>query len=64
MRFGTVAIAFLLVLSLLAPALARGQWVISDRFSDSTRVYQGTLGQVDWRMIRRLEKLTIGDTRP
>lgn len=52
------------VINTIAPALARGQWVISDRFSDSTRVYQGTLGQVDPRLIRRLEKLTIGDTRP
>lgn len=52
------------VINTIAPALARGQWVISDRFSDSTRVYQGVLGQVDARMIRRLEKLTIGDTRP
>lgn len=52
------------VINTIAPALARGQWVISDRFADSTRVYQGALGQVDARMIRRLEKLTIGDTRP
>lgn len=52
------------VINTIAPALARGQWVISDRFSDSTRVYQGVLGHVDARLIRRLEKLTIGDTRP
>src|SRR4051794_25396676 len=25
----------------IAPALARGGWVICDRFTDSTRVYQG-----------------------
>jgi dTMP kinase len=52
------------VINTIAPALARGQWVISDRFADSTRVYQGVLGQVDARLIRRLEKLTVGDTRP
>jgi dTMP kinase len=52
------------VVNTIAPALARGQWVISDRFADSTRVYQGALGHVDARLIRRLEKLTIGDTRP
>ena len=28
---------------LVAPALARGAWVVSDRYADSTRVYQGTL---------------------
>jgi dTMP kinase len=52
------------VINTIRPALARGQWVISDRFADSTRVYQGILGQVDARLIRRLEKLTVGDTRP
>lgn len=29
------------VARVIAPALARGDWVISDRFSDSTLVYQG-----------------------
>ena len=28
----------------IEPALARGAWVICDRFIDSTRVYQGALG--------------------
>src|SRR5258705_9620017 len=46
------------VINTIVPALTRGQWVISDRFSDSTRVYQGILGHVDGRLIRRLEKLT------
>ena len=48
----------------IRPALARGQWVISDRFADSTRVYQGVLGSVDPRLIKGLERLTIGDTSP
>jgi dTMP kinase len=46
------------------PALARGKWVICDRFIDSTRVYQGALGNVDPRIIRSLERLTVGDTLP
>lgn len=46
------------------PALARGDWVISDRFVDSTRVYQGLLGQVDARLIRSLERVTIDGTMP
>src|SRR5690606_39003840 len=50
--------------STIRPALDRGEWVISDRFADSTRVYQGALGRVDPRLIRRLEKLTVGATRP
>ena len=48
----------------IRPALEAGKWVISDRFADSTRIYQGTLGNVDARMIARLEHITIGDTRP
>jgi len=48
----------------IRPALERGQWVISDRFADSTRVYQGTLGNVDARLIARLEKLTVGELAP
>jgi dTMP kinase len=48
----------------IRPALDAGRWVISDRFADSTRIYQGTLGNVDSRLIARLEHITIGDTRP
>jgi len=48
----------------IEPALSAGKWVISDRFADSTRIYQGVLGNVDPRLIGRLEKLTVGDSRP
>lgn len=48
----------------IRPALEKGIWVISDRFADSTRVYQGVLGHVDPRLIRRLERIIIGDTWP
>lgn len=48
----------------IKPALAGGKWVISDRFADSTRVYQGALGHVDPRLIRSLERVTVGPTRP
>src|SRR6516165_5157493 len=50
--------------STIEPGLARGAWVISDRFLDSTRVYQGTLGQVDPKLIRALERVTIGTLKP
>jgi dTMP kinase len=32
---------------LIRPALARGDWVICDRFIDSTRAYQGVAGGID-----------------
>lgn len=48
----------------ILPALRAGKWVISDRFIDSTRVYQGALGKVDPRLIRTLERVTVGPARP
>ncbi len=38
--------------------------MICDRFVDSTRVYQGALGQVDPLLIRALERVTVGDLKP
>src|SRR5205809_7604757 len=35
----------------IEPALARAQWVLCDRFFDSTRVYQGRLGAADLKLI-------------
>jgi dTMP kinase len=52
------------VRSTIKPALEQGTWIISDRFADSTRVYQGALNNIDPKLIRRLERITIGDTQP
>jgi len=52
------------VRSMIGPALERGKWVVCDRFADSTRVYQGMLGRVDEKLIRGLERITIGDLKP
>lgn len=48
----------------ILPALTSGKWVICDRFADSTRVYQGILGHVDQRLIKGLERVSIGDLVP
>src|SRR5262249_50434482 len=48
----------------IEPALARGAWVVSDRFIDSTRVYQGSLGHLDPKFMRALERVTVGELRP
>jgi dTMP kinase len=48
----------------IRPALDAGRWVISDRFADSTRVYQGVVGEVDHRFINALERVCVGDLRP
>lgn len=52
------------VRNIIVPALEAGQWVICDRFIDSTRVYQGVLGQVDGKLIRGLERVTVGAAMP
>ncbi len=48
----------------IEPALARGRWVVSDRFADSTNVYQGTLGQVDPLLLGGLHRVTVGTLKP
>ena len=52
------------VRNVILPALQSGSWVICDRFIDSTRVYQGVLGNVDQRLIRGLERVTVGPAVP
>lgn len=41
---------------LIEPALARGAWVLCDRYADSTRVYQGFAGGLDPVLIDRLHE--------
>ena len=48
----------------IRPALAQGCCVICDRFADSTRAYQGVLGNLDPRLMQALETVTVGPTRP
>ncbi len=48
----------------IEPALARGDWVLCDRFTDATYAYQGGGRGLDGGMIARLEQLVQGDLRP
>ena len=43
------------------PALERGEWVISDRFADSTLAYQGSAGGVPREALEALHRLIAGD---
>lgn len=52
------------VRQVIRPALESGHWVICDRFADSTRIYQGSLGNVDARLISGLERISVGATKP
>jgi dTMP kinase len=50
--------------TVIQPALAQGTWVLCDRFSDSTRAYQGKVGQVQPGILNAMERVTIGDLKP
>jgi dTMP kinase len=50
--------------TVIEPALNQGTWVLCDRFSDSTRVYQGRLGKVAPAVLNAMERVTIGDLKP
>jgi dTMP kinase len=49
---------------LIGPALERGAWVVSDRFHDSTRAYQGAAGGAPGALIAALEREVVGDVLP
>lgn len=53
-----------LVREIIRPALAAGQVVISDRFHDSTVVYQGVARELDPLMTRTVNGYAVGDTLP
>lgn len=48
----------------IRPALARGAWVVCDRFADSTRAYQGAGGGTDSGLISAMETFVLEDTWP
>lgn len=50
--------------TVIRPALAEGKIVISDRFFDSTRVYQGVSGKVEESLVRHLEEVACNETWP
>jgi dTMP kinase len=50
--------------AVIEPALNQGIWVLCDRFSDSTRAYQGRLGQVPPAILNAMQRVTIGDLKP
>lgn len=48
----------------IAPALARGAWVVCDRFADSTRAYQGGAGGAAPELIAALEQAVLARAQP
>jgi dTMP kinase len=48
----------------IEPALKKGVWVLSDRFTDATFAYQGAGHGVDWSRLRELETWVQGHRQP
>ena len=49
---------------LILPALFSNKWVLCDRFVDSTYVYQGMCGKTSLDIIKKIEKIVIGQFKP
>jgi dTMP kinase len=46
------------------PALAEEKWVISDRYADSSRAFQGVAGNLGLDTVERIHRLVVGDFEP
>lgn len=46
------------------PQLAQGKWVISDRFADSSRAFQGIAGDLGLDTVERIHQTVVGDFKP
>lgn len=48
----------------IKPALARGEWVLCDRFYDSSIAYQGAGGGLGIERVREIQKIAFGTMQP
>ncbi len=46
------------------PALESGQWVVSDRFADSSRAFQGIAGELGLELVEQVHRLVVGEFAP
>ena len=53
-----------LVRKVIMPALDQGVWVLSDRFLDSTTVYQGTARRLPTEVVERVNAFAVGPNLP
>ena len=52
------------IAEVIQPALERGSWVVSDRFTDASFAYQGGGRGLAWAKLEQLEKWVQGDLQP
>ena len=46
------------------PALDAGKWVVSDRFADSSRAFQGIAGDLGLDIVNQIHQISIGEFEP
>ena len=52
------------IAEVIEPALARGEWVVCDRFVDASFAYQGGGRGLDWKKLESLAEWVLGDLQP
>lgn len=52
------------VAEVIEPALARGEWVVCDRFVDASFAYQGGGRGLDWEKLQQLSNWVLGELQP
>jgi dTMP kinase len=52
------------LVQVIEPALARGDWVVCDRFVDASFAYQGGGRGLDWKKLEVLSNWVLGPLRP
>ena len=49
---------------IIQPALKQGQWVVCDRFADSSRAFQGIAGELGIEIVEKVHQLVVGSFEP
>lgn len=48
----------------ILPAIKEGTWVISDRFADSSRAFQGVAGGLGLDLVEQIHQIVVGEFKP
>ncbi len=48
----------------ILPTIEQGKWVISDRFADSSRAFQGVAGGLGLDLVEQIHQIVVGEFKP